>query len=722
MKNEYTYTIMVLGEADENDLFATLLGDAGYHCVIVHTVRDALLGLLRCAPDCIIIALPLTSKDMNDLITTVKRSVKMRLLPIILIAEDNETVRLNAAEWGIDAFLPRPLSEKEFLATVSARLSRYREFYLLSVTDELTKLFNRRELIARFDDFAERGIKPISVAIMDIDFFKKVNDIYGHLVGDKVLTRFSSMLLNRMSDTFIPARFGGEEFVVLFPGTDADEAKAEIDAFREEFSANEFSSADGHKKFNVNFSAGIAEYPKMVSTVSSVLSRADQALYAAKREGRARTYVFRPIMARDDRFWELFQEKNRGVFIGENHSDPVTNIPFLPEALESIIRIPFEVETIGVISLQIRPLFNVIRHGGYQNHFFDMENIRTVIHAACEFHLPTDMIMAIADPVDNDFFMLFPSMVDFPISESKFSSVSQAIMSDINFSLIPYNVSIYSSCGVACYDVRYPRKLYGSLNEIRRRKILLTEEHKDYIAYFRKLMSLFRENRERFFSYFTTVYCRSANDFERTHTMFSLSEHTLKTGLFDILCREMLRPSHLIEEFFSALFSAFSETFSGRIIVPWVPVVGLKTFSRIIGRVAGDIPVTIAVDESHLTDIEPEKFAKVRSHFPPNVSIAIDNCYLGTNLLNYLSMVDVDAIIFSPQLIRNVNFYRDRVKMMSGIKQFADQIGISVIAKGVSSREEFHVISSLGIPYVSGHYIDSLSPGSGQSFDLQANA
>jgi len=721
MKNEYTYTIMVLGDADENDLFSTLLGDAGYHCVIVHTVRDALRGLLRCAPDCIVIAVPLASSEMDGFISTVKKSVKMRLLPIICIGEDTENIRLHAAESGIDAFLPRPLGSKELLATVSARLSRYREFYLLSVTDELTKLFNRRELIARFDDFAERGIEPISVAIMDIDFFKRVNDIYGHLLGDKVLTRFSSMLLARMSDEFVPARFGGEEFVILFPGTDADTAKNVIDALRDEFSAFDFVSADGQKTFNVNFSAGIAEYPKMVSTVSSVLSRADQALYAAKREGRARTYTFRPIMARDDRFWELFQERNRGVFLSAHNADPVTNLPFLPEALESIVKIPYAVKTIGVISLKIRPLFNVIRHGGYQNHFYDMENIRMVVHAACEYHLPTDMIMAISDPVDNDFFILFPTASDFPISEKKFSAVSQTIMSDINFSLIPYNVSISFSCGVVCYDSRYPRKLYTHLNDIRRRKILLTEVHKDYVAYFRKAMNLFHDNCERFLSYFTTTYCRNTSDLEKTHTMFTLSEHSLKTGLFDVMCREMLRPSHLIEEVFGALFKAFSETFEGRIIVPWVPIVGLKTFSRIIGRVAGGLPVAVSVDEAHLADIEPEIFATVRSHFPDNVSVVIDNCYLGTNLLNYLSVVDIEAIMFSPQMVRNLNFYRDRVKMMSGIKQFADQIGLSAVARGVNSREEYLVISSLGIPYVSGSYVDSLAQGGGMTLELSAD-
>jgi EAL domain-containing protein (putative c-di-GMP-specific phosphodiesterase class I) len=129
----------------------------------------------------------------------------------------------------------------------------------------------------------------------------------------------------------------------------------------------------------------------------------------------------------------------------------------------------------------------------------------------------------------------------------------------------------------------------------------------------------------------------------------------------------------------------------------------------------------VSVDEAHLADIEPEIFATVRNRFPDNVSVVIDNCYLGTNLLNYLSVVDIEAIMFSPQMVRNLNFYRDRVKMMSGIKQFADQIGLSAVARGVNSREEYLVISSLGIPYVSGSYVDSLAQGGGVTLELSAD-
>lgn len=158
----------------------------------------------------------------------------------------------------------------------------------LSITDELTGLYNRRFILAELEkQFAsvQRYGEPVSVALIDLDNFKSINDTYGHPAGDKVLIAFGKIMSSRLRETDIYGRFGGEEFFIIFPNQSCENAMNSVSDILEIFRAQSFVTQTG-QAFNTTFSAGITEITSDDKDVSEVISRADSALYTAKGQGR----------------------------------------------------------------------------------------------------------------------------------------------------------------------------------------------------------------------------------------------------------------------------------------------------------------------------------------------------------------------------------------------------------------------------------------------------
>ncbi len=175
------------------------------------------------------------------------------------------------------------------LAEARARQERQRHDLLrvqaLASRDELTGLVNRREMITllqRAQAVHESG-RPYCVAVIDLDHFKRVNDLYGHGTGDEVLRRFADIGRSVMRDHDTLARWGGEEFVVLLGDSQLAAARAGIERLREHLASH--AMVIGPHSFTVTMSAGIAE-PTVGESFERALSRADHALYAAKARGR----------------------------------------------------------------------------------------------------------------------------------------------------------------------------------------------------------------------------------------------------------------------------------------------------------------------------------------------------------------------------------------------------------------------------------------------------
>ena len=151
--------------------------------------------------------------------------------------------------------------------------------------DELTGLCNRRymnEMLASTVRRMERSGKSVSVSLIDIDFFKKVNDAYGHRVGDEVLRSFAAQVIPKLRPTDTMARWGGEEFLLLMYDTRGDQALASVERLRQSVSELVIASAPN---LRITFSAGIAQFQHNES-IDTAIERADHALYQAKQNGR----------------------------------------------------------------------------------------------------------------------------------------------------------------------------------------------------------------------------------------------------------------------------------------------------------------------------------------------------------------------------------------------------------------------------------------------------
>jgi two-component system, cell cycle response regulator len=168
------------------------------------------------------------------------------------------------------------------------------ELLRLAATDPLTGAYNRREFTSLADREALRAQRyhhPLTILMLDIDHFKKLNDTYGHAAGDKALQRFTTLCCNALRNVDIFGRWGGEEFVALLPETPADGAAIIAERLRKMVSDTVVNFNDHKVTFSV--SIGVAQYRDGETTIDLPLSRADAAVYDAKKAGRNRISVYR---------------------------------------------------------------------------------------------------------------------------------------------------------------------------------------------------------------------------------------------------------------------------------------------------------------------------------------------------------------------------------------------------------------------------------------------
>jgi two-component system cell cycle response regulator len=195
----------------------------------------------------------------------------------------------------------RPIDKNEMLARARTQIKKKRNTERLrdnvqlsiemAITDGLTGLFNRRymenHLSTLVDQSAARG-KPISVMVLDIDYFKSVNDSHGHDAGDDVLREFAIRVRKCIRNIDLACRYGGEEFVLVMPETDMAVATMVAERLRRRIAGEPFAIQQGAKSLAVTISIGIASANGAADTAAAILKRADTALYQAKRDGRNR--------------------------------------------------------------------------------------------------------------------------------------------------------------------------------------------------------------------------------------------------------------------------------------------------------------------------------------------------------------------------------------------------------------------------------------------------
>lgn len=250
------------------------------------------------APDLVLLDLGLDAG--GDLVRVLKASRDAdELLPLVCLSRGSDE-RLGALRRGADECLERGVDDELLIARLESLLrikrshdrllARERELERLSVTDPLTGLYNRRLFEERLrEEFvrSQRFGDPLSLIMVDLDHFKRVNDRHGHLAGDEVLRGAAAILRNCVREIDIVTRYGGEEFAVILPRTCLPGCLAVAERIWRAFGEARFGAADC--RLRVSASLGAASVPaKEVRIPSDLVDAADRALYQAKRSGRDR--------------------------------------------------------------------------------------------------------------------------------------------------------------------------------------------------------------------------------------------------------------------------------------------------------------------------------------------------------------------------------------------------------------------------------------------------
>jgi diguanylate cyclase (GGDEF)-like protein len=282
----------------ENDPYtakeiAEILFESGYQSII----KDSLQEAERCLQDMsfkvIIQSNEYQQEEQLNFIEKLKSEQTTRWIPLIIISDtNNDSFRIECFNRGVDDFLLKPVKPIELIARVKGWISRVGNLEEMAFRDPLTKAYNRRyfdhQIILELQRSQRNGY-PISLAFVDADKFKSINDTHGHHIGDLVLQGLSEILRRQTRSVDIVARYGGEEFVVLMPNTNGEQAAQRMQDILEFVRINPIAKHN-EKEYFVTFSCGVAQWITNMPVFDWV-KLADEGVYAAKEQGRNRVIL-----------------------------------------------------------------------------------------------------------------------------------------------------------------------------------------------------------------------------------------------------------------------------------------------------------------------------------------------------------------------------------------------------------------------------------------------
>ena len=273
---------------------------ADEHRPVVESEPDKALLTARGPVDLVIVNVTARSFDGLRFAAQIRSDEQTRHLPILgVIDPDDRTRMVKALEIGFNDVLTRPVDAQELSARVKSQVrgKRYHDFLRnnldhsleLAVTDQLTGLHNRRYMTGQLGALVNRAVRggdPVSALMIDIDHFKKINDGFGHDIGDEVLREFAVRVASNVRAIDLPCRYGGEEFVVIMPDTKLEDAHRIAERIRVHVAGSPFRVGGDREPLSVTISVGVAATAGAGDSAEALLKRADEAVYAAKAAGR----------------------------------------------------------------------------------------------------------------------------------------------------------------------------------------------------------------------------------------------------------------------------------------------------------------------------------------------------------------------------------------------------------------------------------------------------
>lgn len=287
------YRILIVDdESDTAEFHSINLEAAGLETVTVTDPLEVMSQLVEFQPDVILMDVYMPGCSGLELAMVIRQEEAFVGVPIVFLSRETDRMKQIAALGeGGDDFFTKPVPPDQLVQAVSARAQRGRTLRLFMEKDGLTGLFRHSRIIEQLEVAVRRADRQhgrLSVAMLDIDGFKEVNDEHGHLVGDQVLKALAYLLRQRLRMSDVLGRFGGDEYIVVLPDTAGTAALEKMDDIRRNFAAIEHDTGQG--TFSVTLSCGVAEFP-MALTSHELIAAADEALYRAKRGGRDRVLL-----------------------------------------------------------------------------------------------------------------------------------------------------------------------------------------------------------------------------------------------------------------------------------------------------------------------------------------------------------------------------------------------------------------------------------------------
>ncbi len=292
-EDEPPYRVLVVEDSKTaSTLIQRTLKESGVESMAISKPHDVLNALAQFQPDLVLMDMYMPGCTGVEVTRVIRQHEEFLSTPVVYLSGDaSVALQVDALRLGGDHFLTKPFNPVILNAVVRSKIERYRILRRSMLLDSLTGLLNHTTSKQRADLAVAAALAeetPLCMAMIDIDHFKTVNDTYGHAMGDHVIRGVAWLLKQRLRKTDAVGRYGGEEFLVILPHTDAQRARQLLDRIRTDFS--EFRHAENGTSFACTFSCGIAAL-KPGLTALSVIKLADEALYRAKRQGRNQIVV-----------------------------------------------------------------------------------------------------------------------------------------------------------------------------------------------------------------------------------------------------------------------------------------------------------------------------------------------------------------------------------------------------------------------------------------------
>ena len=279
-------------------LLTDILKEKGYTVYSCDNGSSVIEMANKIRPDVILLDIVMPGLDGFDICKLLNGERDLKDIPVIMITAETNSINIKKAlELGAFDYIKKPIDDVEVVARVQSAL-RFKEqqdkLREMAMKDGLTGLYNHTSLIELFQEEYKKQYESgsgISFAMIDIDFFKKVNDNYGHVCGDMVLKEVSLILTRSIGKCDIVGRYGGEEFSILFKDSDIENVLSLCEKVRKNIEEHEFNI--GNKSIKITISIGVCiKSPEEFMLSSEMIVKADEALYKAKKSGRNKTEVY----------------------------------------------------------------------------------------------------------------------------------------------------------------------------------------------------------------------------------------------------------------------------------------------------------------------------------------------------------------------------------------------------------------------------------------------